>query len=755
MHIDVGNSFVELLYRRASTDSDKTAVIFLLDGEEAERRLTYAELDLRARALAVRLLAVISPGDRVLLLQPPGLEFVISFFGCLYAGVVAVAAYPPRNARHMPRIEAILEDTQARLILTSEEARAKIAPWLGERMARFQLICTEELDAAGADGWRMPTLKHDTLALLQYTSGSTGEPRGVMVTHGNIMANEEMIRKALGHHCESSFASWLPIFHDMGLIGNLLQPLYLGTSTVLMSPTSFLQKPVRWLSAVSRYRARVTGAPNFAFDLCVRAVSEEQKAALDLSCLEILYSGSEPIDARALERFATVFGDCGLRRKVLFSCYGMAEATLLCTSAQPGSGPRFLEVDAEMLESGRNQPAGVSTRRRITLASCGNSAPGQDLRIVEPSSRTVLPDGVVGEIWLRGPHVTAGYWHKKAETDEVYHARLADGDGPFLRTGDLGFLHGGELYVTGRIKDVIITRGRNHYPQDIERTVEVCHPALQPGSCAAFALGEAGVERLAVAAELRRVALKSLDGEAVVAAIRRAVMEAHELAVHAVALLKPLTLPKTSSGKIQRHRAKSSFLEEMLDPAFIWREAGAIAVDSGGDLEQHRVGVEYAPDPLVRPAGPVAVPAPDRPSTGMPDTTIFEPSAGTALKRNGQRRDLAPADVEAWLRRWIGCRLSVPAVQVDPLKPFAEFGIDSAAAVELSATLAEWLRTPLQATIVWDFPNIRALADGVTAAPTAPAAPAHPTATVTPEPLETLSLSELSNLLSAELQTLR
>jgi acyl-CoA synthetase (AMP-forming)/AMP-acid ligase II/alkylation response protein AidB-like acyl-CoA dehydrogenase/acyl carrier protein len=576
MNMEVGNNFVELLRDRARECSDKIAVTFLFDGEVTERSLTYAELDLRSRAAAVRLLAEVLPGDRVLLLQPPGLEFVISFFGCLYAGVVAVAAYPPRNARHMPRIEAMLEDAQARMILTCKEARPKIEPWLGERMVSFRLICSEEIDTAGADAWQMPLLRSDTLALLQYTSGSAGEPRGVMVTHGNIMANEEMIRKTFGHHSQSSVASWLPIYHDMGLIGNLLQPLYMGTSTVLMAPTNFLQKPVRWLSAISRFRVRVTGAPNFAFDLCARAVTEEQKAALDLSCLELLYSGSEPIDARALDRFAMAFRDCGLRWEVLYPCYGMAEATLLCTGGRPGVGPRYLEVDAEMLERGRSQPADVSTRRRHTLVSCGESVLGQDLRVVEPSSGTVLPDGAVGEIWLRGAHVTAGYWRNEADTREWYNAKLASGDGPFLRTGDLGFVHDGELYVTGRIKDVIIIRGRNHYPQDIERTVEVSHPALQPGSCAAFAVTAEGTEQLAVAVELRRAALKSLDNAAVIGAIRSAVMEIHELAVCAVALLKPLTLPKTSSGKLQRHLVKTGFLEGTLESVFIWREAVSV-----------------------------------------------------------------------------------------------------------------------------------------------------------------------------------
>ena len=576
------NNFVELLCRRAAEQSDTTAVTFLFDGEEVQQSLTYSELDARVRALAVRLLREVSPGDRILLLQPPGLEFVISFFGCLYAGVVAVATYPPRNARHMPRIESVFEDAQARLALTSNEELARIKSWLGERTAGFGMICSDEVGTMGAENWQMPTLRPDTLALLQYTSGSTGRPRGVMVTHGNIMANEEMIRRTMGQHDQSSVVSWLPIYHDMGLIGNLLQPLYLGTSTVLMSPASFLQKPVRWVSAVSRFKARTTGGPNFAFDLCARKVTEKQKAALDLSCLELLYCGSEPIEARVLDRFVETFRECGLRREALYTCYGMAETTLLSTGGRPGVGPRYLDVDADLLASGHGRPVDASTRRRRTLVSCGESVADQDLLIVDPSARTVLRAGAVGEIWLRGPHVTAGYWQREDETRELCRATLSDGSGPFLRTGDLGFLHAGELYVTGRMKDLIIIRGLNHYPQDIERAVEAAHPALQSGACSAFALREEGAERVVVAVEVRRAALKSLDGEAIAAAIRRAVAEAHELAVHAVALLKPLTLPKTSSGKLYRDAARKAFVENTLDSVFIWREpVGAASQEDG------------------------------------------------------------------------------------------------------------------------------------------------------------------------------
>ncbi|MSU52327.1 MAG: AMP-dependent synthetase [Opitutaceae bacterium] len=566
-------NLVEQLHCHAREHAGRPAVTFLPDGETGAHTLTYDVLDARARALAVRLRTLAAPGESLLLLYPAGLDFVVSFFACLYAGNVAIAAYPPRNARHMPRIDAILADAQVRTILTTRDARQKIEPWLGVRAGGFTLLCTDELDAASPDDWTPPLLTPDSVALLQYSSGSTGTPRGVVITHGNIMANSGMIRSRFGYHDQSTFVSWLPIYHDMGLIGNLLQPLYLGTSTVLMSPVSFLQRPVRWLAAISQYRARTTGAPNFAFDLCARVVTAEQKATLDLSSLELIYSGSEPIDARALDRFAEAFASCGLRRGALYACYGMAESTLLATGGTAGAGVRCLDVDADSLAAHRPAPASEKSRQRMRLVSCGVSVEGQDLRIVDPATATVLAENQVGEIWLRGPHIAPAYWGKPDVTEQVMRASLADGSGPWLRTGDLGFLREGELYVTGRIKDVIIIRGKNHYPQDIERTIELSHPALQAGACSAFALTLDGGERLGLAVEVQRTALKSLAGEEVAAAIRRAVMEEHELTVHAIALLRPVTLPKTSSGKLQRFAARDALQSGTLESVFLWREA--------------------------------------------------------------------------------------------------------------------------------------------------------------------------------------
>jgi len=564
-------NFVDLLERRAALSGGLPAVHFLAEGEGQVDTLDYAGLDARARAIGARLRAEAGEGERVLLLHPPGLEFVASFCGCLYGGVVAIAAYPPRNARHMPRIEAILQDAQVRVIVSTREGLAKVEPWLGERAASFRLIASDDLMRPDPS-WQRPAIRPDALALLQYSSGSTGQPQGVMITHANIMANAEMIRRQFGYHDQSTFVSWLPIYHDMGLIGNLLQPLYLGTSTVLMPPAAFLQKPVRWLAAISHHRARTTGAPNFAFDLCARVVTAEQKANLDLSCLELIYNGSEPIDARAFERFADAFAGCGLRRTSLFACYGMAETTLLATGGKAGDGYRALRVDPSAL--GRNEAVEVVAGRTdgLTVVSCGHSVAGQELAIVDPVTRQPCAAATVGEIWLRGAHVSPGYWGQPERTAESMDGRQADGSGSWLRTGDLGFLKDNELYVTGRIKDVIIVRGKNHYPQDIERTAELSHPSLQPGSCAAFALRIDGVEQIGIAAEVRRTELRTLDGPAVVSAIRRAVLESHELSVFAVTLLKPVTLPKTSSGKLQRFAARAGWESGTLESVYADRE---------------------------------------------------------------------------------------------------------------------------------------------------------------------------------------
>jgi amino acid adenylation domain-containing protein/FkbM family methyltransferase len=537
----------------AARTPDRTAYLFLSEGEEEQDRLTYAALDARARAIAAALGRSFQPGERALLVDPPGLDFIAAFFGCLYAGLIAVPAYPPRSQRRMPRLLAILADAQPAVALASSSSRQRVRGWL-ERTpgaAALSWLATDELETPPA-GWQPAAPEGGAVAFLQYTSGSTSTPKGVMVTHDNLLHNQILIREACGHSERSVFVSWLPPYHDLGLIGNLLQAVFVGGSCVLMAPTAFLQRPARWLEAVSRYGATTSGGPNFAWDLCVRKVSPEQRRQLDLSRWEVAFNGAEPVRAETLAAFAAAFAECGFRPVAFYPCYGLAEATLMVSGGRPGEEPAVRSFAAEGL-------------RR--LVSCGAVLGGQELAIVDPATGERRGPGEVGEIWLSGPSVAAGYWNRPDETAEAFGACLQDGTGPFLRTGDLGCLQDGELFIAGRLKDLIILRGRNVYPQDIELTAELSHPALQPGSTAAFAMQVDGEERLAVMVERRPRSRPDLgEGiESVAPAVRRAVAEEHEIQVHAVVLVPPGTVLKTSSGKVQRRACRELFLAGQME----------------------------------------------------------------------------------------------------------------------------------------------------------------------------------------------
>jgi acyl-CoA synthetase (AMP-forming)/AMP-acid ligase II/alkylation response protein AidB-like acyl-CoA dehydrogenase/acyl carrier protein len=561
---------VELLSWRGEQQHGRKALTFVADEGAAETTWTYADLDARARAVAVSLLERARPGDRALLLCPPGADFAAAIFGCFYGGIVPVPAYPPGNARQIGRIEVILRDAETDLIVTNVKTRDRIEKWLDAagRGGRFRFLCIDEVSSAGAALWTMPEVDAASLAFLQYTSGSTSEPKGVMVSHGNLMANLAMIERIMGLTPETPLAGWLPMFHDMGLVGNVFEPLYLGAHAVLMSPQAFVQEPVRWLQLITKHRSYVTGAPNFGYALCVQNVTTEQKASLDLSSLGVAYCGSEPIDRRVMEGFAESFAGCGFRKGAFYACYGMAEVTLLATGSTPGAGSPTLRVDARALANGVAMPDDGSGAPSRALVGCGFNAEGQELRIVDPETRQPLPDGSVGEIWLRGPNVTQGYWRNPELTAEVFGAALENGDGPFLRTGDLAFVHGSNLFVNGRRKDVIIIRGRNYYPQDLERTAAECSPALQPAGSAAFSILQGEAEEVVVVCEVKRSAAKELDGNAVATAIREAISAEYEVQVSAVVLLKPATLPKTSSGKVRRAATREAFLDGTLDALY-------------------------------------------------------------------------------------------------------------------------------------------------------------------------------------------
>ncbi len=528
-------TLVEILRRRVLHQPGRLAYTFLLDGETEEAYLTHADLDRRARAIGARLQSLGACGERALLLYPPGLDFIASFFGCLYAGVVAVPVYPPHPARldrTLPRFLAIARDAQPVAVLTSSEL-LPVAESLFLQAPDLQALhwlATDTIAGNVADEWQPPALSSTSLALFQYTSGSTAAPRGVMLTHGNLLHNLELVRRAFQVGPDSMGVSWLPMYHDMGLTG-FLEPLYINAPTFLMSPVAFLQRPLRWLQTISRTRGTTSGGPPFAYDLCIRKITPEQRATLDLSSWDVAFTGAEPVRYETLERFASTFAPCGFRHVV--------------AATGEDAGARM-------------------------LVGCGQSLRDQKIVIVHPETLTGCPSDEVGEIWIAGPSIAQGYWNQPEDTERTLHAYLADtGEGPFLRTGDLGFLKDGELFVTGRLKDLIIIDGYNHYPQDIELTVEHSYPALRPGCSAAFSVDVAGQERLVIAAEVERSYLprrvQSLDTKEVVQAIRRAVAEYHELSVYAVSLLKPGAIPKTSSGKIQRHVCRTNFLAGSLD----------------------------------------------------------------------------------------------------------------------------------------------------------------------------------------------
>lgn len=575
---DTGSKFstlIELLSYRAQHQPDQTAYTLLQDGETETGSLTYQELDRQARAIAAKLQSLEAAGTQALLLHPPGLDFIAAFFGCLYAGVIAVPAYPPRRNQSASRLQAIITNAQAGVALTTTSVFGEIEGRFAEEpeLAQLNWVTTDDISGDQAEAWQKPALSGDNLAFLQYTSGSTGTPKGVMISHGNLLHNLALIHQSFADTPQSQGVSWLPPYHDMGLIGGVLEPLYVGAPMVLMPAVAFIQKPFRWLQAISRYKATTSGGPNFAYDLCIRKITPEQRAKLDLSRWEVAFTGAEPVRAETLEQFALTFAECGFRREAFHPCYGMAETTLMVSGGLKMAPPIIRHVNGPALEQNRVVTAAGDQAGIRTLAGCGQNWLEQKIVIVNPETLTACPDGTVGEIWVSGPSVAQGYWNRPEETKQAFQAYLADTkEGPFLRTGDLGFLQNGELFVTGRIKDVIIIRGQNHYPQDIELTVEKSHPALRPGCGAAFAVDVKGSERLVIVQEVERSYLRKLDVNAVVESIRQAVTAHHDLQIYATVLVKTGSIPKTSSGKIQRHACRSGFLAGTLNVLDDWSE---------------------------------------------------------------------------------------------------------------------------------------------------------------------------------------
>lgn len=565
------NSIVAILQQKAIADPEAVAYIFLEDGENKEVKLTYGELDHQAKAIAAKLQAIVEPGSRALLVYGynDALEFIAAFMGCLYAGIVAVPCHPPMNRLTVNEVQTRLVDAAAEIVLSNSSLLTKLKKQLlelGEQNLHW-LDTRKILNDTSPTNYNFPLIKGETLAFLQYTSGSTGEPKGVMITHHCLLQNQEMLRLAFGHDHNSVGVGWLPLFHDMGLIGNVLQPIYLGICCVLLSPIAFVQKPIRWLQAISKYRATTSGAPNFAYDLlCDRLNSVNYN--LDLSSWQVAFCGAEPVQSSTIERFSQAFAIYGFQKSAFYPCYGMAEATLMITGGDYRQVPTIKYVDKLALEKNQVAIADINNNSAIALVSAGYPWLDGKLAIVNPQTCQECQDNEVGEIWFSGSSIGQGYWQNPTATQQTFQAKLNGQQ--FLRTGDLGFIAENELYITGRLNDVLVFWGFNHYPQQIEQTVAQVHPALKANSGAAFSVSVKGQDRLVIVQEIKRNYRQSFVMEDIVQAIRWAIFQQHLIDVYSIVLLTPGALPKTSSGKVQRSTCKAKFLEQSLSTIAQW-----------------------------------------------------------------------------------------------------------------------------------------------------------------------------------------
>ncbi|WP_332848031.1 AMP-binding protein [Massilia sp. S19_KUP03_FR1] len=581
------------LLEHARNMPGQVAYTFLrTDGKVDE--LTYGQLAQRASGLARYLASQAPQGARMLLLYPAGLEFITAYFACLLGGMIAVPATIPHRLRASRRLQALLADADPALILTRADSATSVKASLALVDAGDKTcLATDTLELpADDDATALPAISSSMTAFLQYTSGSTAQPKGVEVTHANIASNAEAIRVGFGFVPASVMVSWLPLFHDMGLIGSVIAPMYVGFHAVLMAPAAFLKTPVMWLEAITHYRGTCAGAPNFGWDYCARKIDAAARATLDLSSLDVAYNGSEPVRASTLRAFVDAFAPCGMRAEALFPCYGMAETTLFISGGPIERAPLVRTISKSMLEGNqvRDAEPGVDDAREVV--SAGVVAAMNQVVIVDPESMRPAGRQRVGEVWVSGPSVARGYWQRPAATEAAFDNYLTDGQGPWLRTGDLGFMQDGELFITGRLKDLVIVNGRNVYPQDIEEVIEATIDFIEPNMCAAFSVEIEGQERLAIVAEANRTLVRAVQQRSRAGASRSEdqagpkddvlvkieanariictlIGQQFDVSVSSLVFVKPGTFPRTTSGKVQRSRCKELALTGQLELVYV------------------------------------------------------------------------------------------------------------------------------------------------------------------------------------------
>lgn len=640
---NTSDTLISILDNHAKTHPDKLAYTFL--AENGKTALTNYELWKKVIALASRLLVMVKTESRAIVLLPPGLDYVVAFLGCLRAGVIAVPAYPLRNNRHIQRLLAVIHDARAEVIITTS-ALAQQYP-----LAKVLTLEIDDVVSSQTYSESLPEIIQDKLAFLQYTSGSTGSPKGVMVSHGNIIANANLIDSLLAENCKT-VCSWLPPFHDMGLIGAILYPLYKNIHSILMAPTTFLKKPFLWLKAISDYKADVSPAPNFAYEMCVKRVTEAEKKELDLSHWLVALNGAEPVNAKTLMRFSAAFESCGFRAGSCYPAYGMAETTLMVSGKKPGDSTVILEVDKQALQTKHHLVLKTSSDR-ATVVSCGHTIASHEIKIINPKTKGLLPSYKIGEIVVAGPSITQGYWDKPKLTQQTFAFQLPHSDKKFLRTGDLGFTdETGQLFITGRLKDLIIIHGQNIYPQDIEHAVAESHPALIHHGSAAFLMDFAGESELVVVQEVHRSAK---NFEAIFTAILKRCAEDFSILPAQISLIQHATIPKTSSGKIQRNTCRDALLKGELKVVKEWKQVSNTATITQPMIESH--------------------------------------------------------DLQNWMRQWFAEQLNLTVQQIDIKTNFSYYGVDPGLTVKFCAALDKRLDRTINPGLLWSYPTIDELAE--------------------------------------------
>lgn len=655
------NNFVEILKYRAKEQSNKIAFTFLVDGEDEEVSITYSEMNMRAESIAAELKKTCFVGDRALLMFPSGLDFISAFFGCLYAGVIAVPAYPPKKNRKMGRLHHILNDCNAKTILSAGKTfdNAYNSFNKNDMLKGFNWIKVDDIENVESTEFTNIKTDPDQLTFIQYTSGSTGSPKGVMVSHENLIENSLLIYNSLGYSSKTIMVSWLPLFHDMGLVGGMFQSMFGGFHIILMAPESFLLKPIRWLKVISKYKATATGAPNFAYELC-NNIKEELLTGIDIGSLKVAYCGAEPINAETVTAFSNKMKSIGFNSKAFYPCYGMAEATVFIAGSDFYNKPTIIEIDKEKIKENKFELITDKTDPKKQIVSCGYTGDNHKVIIVDPNTKTICKNGEVGEIWFSGKSVAQGYWKKEDLNKEIFHSYTSDtNSGPFLRTGDLGVLQDQELYITGRLKDVIIIRGRNHYPQDIEYTVSKAHETLVKGGTAAFSIESDGEEKLIVIQEIKRVCIHNLNAEEVFEIIKRAVVEEHELQIHDIILIRPMRLLKTSSGKVQRKGNKKAYLENTFE------------------------------DTVAR---------------------MLQEEESKSIKLSNSPK-YKSTEIHNLITAKITNFLKIPTKAINVNASFESFGLDSLKAIRLIGELSEEIGKDLSPTLVYDYPSIASLSN--------------------------------------------